>query len=143
MHLFLNLLYFHISTVCPQYQSASQSIVSIICCPPFNSVVSISVTGIRICCHVATCHTLHPTAQTTRNTPREKFSNQFSGNFVLFISETNIMPVSVKSNEKTKSSRVVPTLEMKLKITANFETGNIQLILDMNKEYCLQQSEQM
>jgi hypothetical protein len=42
---------------------------------------------------------------------------------IYFILATNSVLMSARSNEKAKRPRVVPTLEMKLKIIADFEAG--------------------
>jgi F0F1-type ATP synthase membrane subunit a len=61
-----------------------------------------------------------------RNTSIDRHSKQFSAYFVsyfYFIFATNSAPRSVKSNKNAKWPRVVPTLQTKLKVTADFEAG--------------------
>ena len=43
------------------------------------------------------------------------------------------MPITAKLNEKAKRPRVVPTLEMKLKIIADFEAG--KRAVDIGREH--------
>jgi hypothetical protein len=63
--------------------------------------------------------------QFTRNSPSERFSNQFSADSVSYLLHfcKKLSAHVCKVNEKAEKARAVPTLEIKLKIIAYSEAG--------------------